>query len=183
MNAPLDLLQRLLTSITSLQEEFSNIKLAKSLFESILAEALELTDSPYGLILEIATETGAVEYHTIKSHELPEKISTIPPSSLQPEWLSTIAARIRKQQSVLHNQKGSTLPLIINSIRFDSYLALPLRTSELFTEILILANREHPYETWEAEFLKPFLVTCSNLISSYYTNEAHENITRELKGP
>jgi PAS domain S-box-containing protein len=181
----------LLRAISKAQSQFITAANRLTIFEGLLENLLELTDSEYGFIGEVLfREDGAGEIE-----EGFMKIRGIP--YLKTHSMTNIAWDEKTQRFYEENyEKGmefanmDTLfgaviltgkPVIANNPQTDprrggipdghpplnAFLGLPFFRGDTLLGIVGIANRLGGYDQEILDYLQPFLVTCSNLIEGY----------------
>lgn len=167
--------RRLLQAITVAQQELSRNVLPMEIFEKLLNELLELTQSEYGFIGEIHHDEKGAPYlttHAITNiawnAETRNFYEANVAQGLKFKNLDTLFGRvITTGEPVLsndpsHDPRKGGLPKGHPSL--DAFLGLPFFSREEFVGMVGIANRPGGYSEDMIEFLTPFLTTCSNLI-------------------
>ncbi|MBJ7899959.1 MAG: PAS domain-containing protein [Cyanobacteria bacterium RI_101] len=181
----------LLQAISKAQSQFITAANRLTIFEDLLENLLELTDSEYGFIGEVLfREDGAAEIE-----EGFMKIRGVP--YLKTHSVTNIAWDEATRQFYEENyEKGmeftnlNTLfgavvltgqPVIANNPQTDprrgglpdghpplnAFLGLPFFQGDTLLGMVGIANRPGGYDQEILDYLQPFLVTCSNLIEGY----------------
>ncbi|MDJ0510561.1 MAG: PAS domain S-box protein, partial [Crocosphaera sp.] len=191
----------LLQGISSAQSQFINNTDPTILFNDLLENFLNLTESEYGFMGEILytdQEQAYVEETYIKLRGK---------SSLKTQGLTDItwdeetrkfSAQNAPQDMEFHNLKslfGAVITtgkaVIVNNPATDSkpgalpqgyaplntFLGLPFYQNNHLAGIMGLANRKNGYDQDLIDYLQPFLTTCANLIRAY----RNESIRREAE--
>ncbi|WP_324281990.1 PAS domain S-box protein [Cyanobacterium aponinum UTEX 3221] len=181
----------LLQCISNAQSQFITAENRLTIFEDLLANLLELTDSEYGFI-------GEVLFRDDGSAEMKEtflKIKGVP--YIKTHSITNIAWNEETQKFYDENYKrgmefdnmntlfGAVImtgkPVIANSPKTDprsggtpkghpplnAFLGLPFFNKNRLLGVVGIANRLGGYDQSIVDYLQPFLVTCSNLIEGY----------------
>jgi len=199
----------LLSTITHAQAQFITAANRLTIFEGLLNNLLELTNSEYGFIGEVLFRGDGTAY--IKENLL--KIRGVP--YLQTHSITNISWNAETEKFYRDNyQKGmeftnlKTLfgavvltgkPVIANDVPTDprrggvpqghpplnAFLGIPFFKGNELTGMVGIANRPGGYDPDLIEHLQPFLTTCSNLIEGYRLDrrrqQAEELIAQQLR--
>lgn len=181
----------LLSTISQAQSQFITATNRLLIFEELLAQLLELTQSEYGFIGEVLFRDDGSAY----LEETLFKISGVP--YLRTHGITNIAWDAATRQFYEDNYErgmefenmntlfGAVImtgkPVISNSPTTDSrrggtptghpplnsFLGLPFFQGNTLMGLVGIANRAGGYNQEIIDYLAPFLVTCSNLIEGY----------------
>jgi len=194
----------LLKGISNAQSQFITAENRLTIFEGLLSSLLELTDSEYGFIGEVLfRDDGSAEME-----ETFLKIKGVP--YIKTHSITNIAWNEETQKFYEDNyEKGmefsnmNTLfgavimtgkPVIANSPKTDprrggtpdghpplnAFLGLPFFSKDKLIGMVGIANRPDGYDQSVVDYLKPFLVTCSNLIEGYKLDRDRRKTEQEL---
>ncbi|MGA1623705.1 MAG: PAS domain S-box protein, partial [Synechocystis sp.] len=182
---------QLLKTISRAQIAFINATDRLIIFEELLANLLELTDSEYGFIGEVLFR----ENGTATMEESFMKIRGVP--YVKTHGITNIAWNEETQKLYEENYEqgmeftnmntlfGAVImtgkPVIANSPRTDprrggtpaghpplnAFLGIPFFRGNNLMGMVGIANRPGGYSEDIIKFLEPFLITCSNLIEGY----------------
>jgi len=181
----------LLQTIGRAQSQFITAGNRRAIFEDLLEGLLELTDSEYGFIGEVLFRDGG----EATMEESFMKIRGVP--HLKTHGITNIAWDEETRQLYAENYSqgmefdnlntlfGAVIltgePVIANSPRtdprrggtpdghppLDAFLGLPFFSGSDLVGMVGIANRPGGYDEAMVEYLRPVLVTCSNLIKGY----------------
>jgi len=168
---------KLLNTIKKAQSRFINKTNSNQLFDELLAETLDLTQSEFGFIGEILLTDQGKQYlqaRTITNiacnKETQELYDLQYEIGLEFHNLDSLfGAVITTNKAVISNDpskdsRSGSLPQGHPPLK--SFLGLPFHQGEKLIGMVGMSNRPGGYDGEIIEFLQPFLVTCSNLIQA-----------------
>ncbi|UCJ12540.1 MAG: PAS domain S-box protein [Phormidium sp. PBR-2020] len=194
----------LLSTISQAQAQFITATNRLVIFEQLLAQLLDLTESQYGFIGEVLFRDDGSAY----LDETLFKISGTP--YLRTHSITNVAWDAATRQFYDDNyeqgmefENMNTLfgavvitgkPVISNSPTTDSrrggtpeghpplncFLGLPFFQGETLMGLVGIANRAGGYNQQIIDYLAPFLVTCSNLIEGYRIDHKRRQAEEKL---
>lgn len=188
----------ILSTISKAQSRFITEENHLVIFEELLTDLLNLTNSQYGFIGEVCfNKDGSA---TIEEHFFISKDS----SSLKTH--NQVASKIQKHypqnycQDIISTDINSLFasvittgkPLIVNNPKIDfppnqtpegqlnieTFLGLPFFSGSNLIGIVAIANNIEGYTESVIEYLQPFLMTCSILVEGFHL-EALKKVTEE----
>lgn len=183
--------KELLVAIGNAQSQFISGTSAPELFDDMLANLLDITQSEYGFIGEIKHQADGTPY--LKTHALTniawnqetrDFYEKNAPFGLEFFNLNTLFGHvITSQQVVLANSPKSDpraggIPEGHPSL--DHFLGIPFHLSNKFVGMVGIANRPGGYTQALVDFLQPLLFTCAQLIEAYRVNRERKDIFEEL---
>ena len=182
---------RILQAISSVQTQYLTDANPRILFDGMLADLLELTQSEYGFIGEIhfaADGSPMMEEGYMKTRGRPYlKTHAITNIAWNDETRAFYAENAPKGME-FHNLEtlfGAVIvtgePVIANSPSTDprsggipeghpdlnAFLGVPFYKNDKMMGMVGIANREGGYDEAIVEYLRPFLDTCSRVIEAY----------------
>ena len=201
--AALELSNRLLQAISSIQTQFLSDAEPAIIFDGMLDCLLELTESEYGFIGEIFLADDGnpiVEESYMKFRGRPYlKTHAITNIAWNEETRAFYAENAPKGME-FHNLQtlfGATIvtgePVIANSPSDDprrgglpdghpplnAFLGVPFYKNERMTGMVGIANRQGGYNEDIVHYLRPFLETCSRIIEAYKSDRQRNQIERK----
>ncbi|MFN9176238.1 MAG: PAS domain S-box protein, partial [Synechocystis sp.] len=196
---------RLLKTITKAQAQFIIAADRLTIFEELLTDLLDLTNSEYGFI-------GEVLFRDDGTAVLEESLMTIKGVPyLKAHSITNIAWDEATQKLYEENYQtgmeftnmntlfGAVImtgkPVIANSPRtdprrggtpnghppLDAFLGLPFFRGDALMGMVGIANRPGGYDEEIIAFLNPFLITCSNLIEGYRGDRQRRQAEAQLQ--
>ncbi|WP_455209659.1 PAS domain S-box protein [Kaarinaea lacus] len=182
---------QLLNIISRAQSQFIKESENKNVFDELLREILQLTDSEYGFIGEILYTPENQPY--LKSHALTniawnEETSRFyeenAPQGLEFYNLNTLfGATITSGQAVISNnpsQDSRRGGLPQGHPPLNAFLGVPFFAGDNFIGMAGLANRPQGYDEQLVEFIQPLLATCANLIDALRQEKRRRQAEEEL---
>lgn len=182
---------QLLNTISRAQSQFIKETNSHKVFDELLKELLQLTDSEYGFIGEILHTEANQPY--LKSHaitniawndETRAFYRQYAQSGLEFFNLDTLfGATIKTSEAVIANQPAEDprrggLPE--GHPPLNSFLGVPFFAGDKFVGMAGLANRPQGYDQQLVEFLQPLLTTCANLIDALRQAKRRRQAEEEL---
>jgi len=183
--------KQLLNAITSVLSRYITETDPYVLFNGLLDKLLEITESEYGFIGEVFFSTEKIPFiksyattniawsdRTRMLYEENKKNGMIfnKPNSLYGEVLKTGRLVISNRPATDPRSYG--LPK--GHPPLTAFMGVPFFAGGNFLGVVGLANRKNGYNERLAEILKPFLITCGNLIQAYRNNLKHQQVEVEL---
>ncbi|ACK68274.1 PAS/PAC sensor signal transduction histidine kinase [Rippkaea orientalis PCC 8801] len=193
----------ILRTISLAQSQFIADTVPQILFNDLLENLLNLTDSEYGFIGEILYSAQGKPYieeaHMktrgqpyLKTHaitniawneETRQFYAENSPHGMEFYNLKTLfGAVITTGQPVIANHPATDprrggLPEGHPSL--DTFLGLPFYHDNQLVGMVGIANREQGYDIELVEYLQPFLTTCANLIKAYRNERSRQQAEKE----
>lgn len=163
----------LMAAISRAQSHFIADAPASRLFTSLLKDILALTDSEFGYLGEVVTESdGTRDLHTHATAVNPDDDG--PRRMLAMEALGQLQPLFEQMrpeaQLLVCNAPAAELPehgLAHSPDALASLLVVPLKSANRLIGVLALANRPGGYATRLVERLELLLGTCGNLLTAY----------------
>ncbi|MFH1117755.1 MAG: PAS domain S-box protein [Pseudomonadota bacterium] len=183
---------RLLKAMNAAQDRFISNGDPKDLFNGLLTALLSVTESEYGFIDEVHRSDDGTLYRHVRA------ITNI-------AWNEATRARYERlsdEEFKFHNLNTLTgavvtggRPVISNDPADDprsgglppghpaihSFLGLPLISGGTLVGIVGAANRVGGYSQQLADFLKPYLNTCANIIMAYRNEQRRKDAEEALR--
>lgn len=184
--------KQLLNAITGALSHYITETDPYILFDGLLSNLLEITESEYGFIGEIffsteskpfikcyattniawSDETKILFEETRKKGMIFDKLNSLYGSVLKTGQL--VIANMPAADPRSYGLPNGHPPL-------NAFMGLPFFGGGEFIGVVGLANRKNGYHESLAESLNPFLTTCGNLIQGYRNNLKHQQIEVELE--
>jgi|GEM_PF-322044 len=182
---------QLLDTISRAQSQFIKEADHKKVFDDLLQELLQLTDSEYGFIGEIlhtAEHQPYLKTHAITNiawnEETRQFYQQNAPAGMEFFNLNTLfGAAIRSGEAVIANnpsedpRRGGLPP---GHPPLNAFLGVPFFAGDRFVGIAGLANRAQGYDEQLVEFIQPLLATCANLIDALRLEQRRRQAEQEL---
>jgi PAS domain S-box-containing protein len=200
---------QLLNAVSTAQAQFITAGNRLTIFEGLLSNLLELTDSEYGFIGEVRfrDDGSATLEKRPECDEILLKIRGVP--YVKTHSITNISWDRATQEFYEQNYEqgmefgnmntlfGAVVmtgkPVIANSPRTDprrggtpdghpplnAFLGLPFYSGSTLLGIVGIANRPQGYNQQIVEELEPFLITCSNLIEGYRLERQRQETEEE----
>ncbi len=162
-------------------------------FDGLVKKFLSLTRSEYGLIAELLHNADGTPY--LKNHASAQNISNEEISQFF-EKNPCEGFKFKNMKTLLGSVVASRKPVISNDPMTDprqggalpqghppisSFLGLPLYKVEELIGIIAVANRPGGYSEEMLEYLKPYLITCANIMSAYQNDRRRKEADKSLK--
>ena len=184
--------RQLLGAITRAQSEFITERDVRALFDGLLENLLAVTESEYGFIGEVFFDPGGSPYLKARAitniawnDETRRVYEEHAPSGLEFRNLNTLfGAVLTTREPVIANhpdsdpRAGGRPP---GHPPLKSFLGLPFFQGKTFIGMVGVANRPGGYDRRLADFLKPFLSTCSNIIHAYRLELKRQETEKSLR--
>ncbi len=176
---------RLLAAISRAQARFIGETEVGEVFDQLLADLLDLTDSEYGFIGDVLQAHGRpyLKIHAIANVAWDEATRDFfdrhAPQGMEFSKLDTlIGAVLSSGRTVIandpaHDPRRGGLPK--GHPPLDAFLGQPFHFGERMVGMLGIANRPGGYDEEIVQFLEPLLRTCAQLIEAL-----RQNIERKL---
>ncbi|WP_455203645.1 PAS domain S-box protein [Kaarinaea lacus] len=168
---------QLLNTISRAQSQFIKETDNNKVFDELLREILQLTDSEYGFIGEILHTAENQPY--LKSHAITNIAwdddtrrfyEENAPNGMEFFNLNTLfGATVTSGEAVITNypaQDSRSGGLPKGHPPLNAFLGVPFFAGDEFVGMAGLANRPQGYDEHLVEFLQPLLTTCANLIDA-----------------
>jgi len=172
---------RLLAAISRTNEHFIANMQPQALFDKLLTDVLDLSDSEYGFIGEVLyTKDGApyLKTHAISNIAWNEQTRQFyndnAPNGLEFYNLKTLFGEVLRTGKIVisndpsNDSRGGGLPE--GHPAMHAFLGIPLYLADEFVGMAGVANREDGYDNDIIDYLAPLLGTCSNIINAYRVN-------------
>jgi PAS domain S-box-containing protein/putative nucleotidyltransferase with HDIG domain len=183
---------KLLRSISRAQSEYITHQDKSSLFQGILSDMLDLTDSQYGFIGEVLHDDSGVPFlrtpavaHRGANAAVRSFIEKYGAGELDFTNLETLfGLAIRSGGAVISNDPArETLSggLPPDHPPLDSFLGLPFFSGETLIGMIGVANRVGGYDQTLISFLEPYLATCGHLVEAYRNDRRRIRAEEALK--
>ena len=182
---------RLLSSINRIQSHFIANVDPRVLFDQLLTDILSLTESEYGFIGDILRsdsgephlKTRAIthrDWNDAARKSYDENAPTGPEFSNLKLLLGTVISSGRPvvSNNPSNDPGGGGIPEVDHSL--NHYFGLPVYLGEKLIGMVGMANRPGGYDEELAEYLKPLLNTCANIIERY-RNDPRQKQAEEIK--
>jgi PAS domain S-box-containing protein len=184
---------KLLHAITRAQMEFITNVDSRELYDGLLENLLDITDSEYGFIGELLYDPDGTPY--LKTHaitniawnqETLKFYEENAPQGLEFRNLKTLFGTvITRAEAVISNDPD-------NDIRaggrpeghppLNAFLGLPFFSGKEFIGMVGIANRPGGYDEELVHFLRPFLITCANIIQAFRVDRKRILVEESLTG-
>ncbi len=196
---------QLLHAVSDIQSQFIADVEPRMLFDALLDNLLELTQSAYGFTSEIlyaADGTTSVEAAHMKMRGRPYlKTYSVTNIAWNEETCALYAEQSPKGME-FHNLQtlfGAVImtgkPVISNSPATDprrgglpeghpplnAFLGLPLYQNNVLIGMVAVANRSGGYDEALVEHLQPFLATCANIMAAYRNDRRRQQVEAALQ--
>lgn len=182
----------LLSSIKNAQSKYIIESYSKQLFDELLDETLNLTQSEFGFIGEILKDQDGKPFlntHTITNiawNKVTRKLY---------DQNASLGMEFHNLDSLFGTVITTGKPVISNDPSNDprscglpkghpplkSFLGLPFFHSGKMIGMVGMANRSEGYNKKLIDYLQPFLVTCSNLLQAWRNEQIRKNTELALK--
>jgi PAS domain S-box-containing protein len=182
----------ILDAISHSQSQFIIHEKLKLIFDGLLANILQLTQSEFGFIGEVLHKPDGKPYlktHTLTNIAWNEETRALynkhDETGMEWEGMDTLfGAVITTGKPVIANDptedpRRGGLP--DGHPPLNCFLGLPFFNGETMTGMVGMANRPGGYDEDLIEFLQPFLTTCANLLLASKNNERRKLAERALK--
>jgi PAS domain S-box-containing protein len=182
----------LLGAIHNAQTQYIANGSGKQIFDDLLNNILELTQSEYGFIGEIFHEPEGQPYMKTRAltniawnEETHTLYNQYAETGMEWRGMDTLfGAAIMNEEPVISNDpandpRSGGLPKGHPSL--NAFLGLPFFHGEAMIGLMGIANRPGGYDERLVEYLQPFLVTCSNLVQAYRNSERRKLAEEALK--
>ncbi len=183
---------KLLEVIYKIQSGFILEANPRHSFDALLNNLLSLTNSEYGFIGEILYEPDGNPYlktQTLTNISWSEETNIFfkegSPHGMEFKNLKTLfGAVITTGKPVISNDPSNDprrggLPE--GHPHLNAFLGLPFSRDKKMLGMVGIANRPGGYDEKIVDYLKPFLVTCANIIESYRNEERRKEIEEQLR--
>ncbi len=188
----LDHSHRLLLAISHVQSQFIVDANPAELFDNLLNDLLELTDSQYGFIGEVLYADGGAPYlktHAITNIAWNEKTRRFYADNfrqgLEFTNLNTLfGAVMASRQPVIANSPATDLRrggLPEGHPPLNAFLGVPFSQSGELIGMVGIANRPGGYDHGIVDFLDPFLATCANIVAAYRNDRRRQEVEEALR--
>lgn len=173
-------IQEVLKGISEIQNTFIGKAASKKIFNKILEVLLKTTQSKVGYIGEVQEQDGL---SLLIPHAQMELVRVNSPVINDNESFANIfkiftKQIIRTRKPVLYAEGDGMLELGTGPFEIENFIGLPLFHNSAFVGIVGVANKKWGYGDDDIRLLRPFLATCSTLISAY-KNEVIRDTERE----
>jgi len=196
---------QLLKTITKAQAQFIIATDRLTIFEELLTDLLELTDSEYGFIGEVLFRedgTAAMEDSLMKIRGVPYlKTHSLTNIAWNEETQKLYEGAYQKGMEFtnMNTLFGAVImtgkPVVANNPAtdrrrggtpkghppLDAFLGLPFFRGDTLMGMVGIANRPGGYSEEIIRFLEPFLITCSNLIEGYRSDHQRRQAETRLQ--
>ncbi|MBE9222790.1 PAS domain S-box protein [Cyanobacterium stanieri LEGE 03274] len=194
----------LLSTISKAESQFITAENRLTIFEQLLSDLLELTDSEYGFIGEVLFKedgSASIEENFFKIKGVPYiKNRSITNIAWNEETLKYYEENFEEGME-FHNMQtlfGAVVttgkPVIANNPSTDSrrggtpqghpplnaFLGLPFFSGHNLVGIVGIANAPRDYDDAVIEYLQPFLMTCSILIEGFRLDQQKKLAEQQL---
>lgn len=183
--------RELLAAIAKAQSQYIGRISATDLFDDMLSSLLALTKSEYGFIGEIKYQDDGTPF--LKTHALTniawnEETRTFyeenAPYGLEFYNLKTLFGHVITSEEVVianspkEDKRAGGIPE--GHPPLNHFLGVPFHLADKFVGMVGIANRPGGYSSEIVEFLKPFLMTCAQLIEAYRIDRENKQVIDEL---
>jgi len=162
------------------------------LFNGLLENVLQLTDSEYGFIGEVFYNNTGQPYiqsyattNIAWSQETRELYKKTEKQGLTFSKLNTLYGEILKTGKYVISNNPAKDPrsggLPNGHPPLNKFLGIPFYSADNLLGVVGIANRESGYDESLIEYLQPFLSTCGNLIQAYQNNRQKQAVEQELQ--
>ncbi len=183
---------RLLLAISHAQSQFIVDANPAELFDNLLNDLLELTDSRYGFIGEVLYADGGAPYlktHAITNIAWNEETRRFYADNFQQGLeftnLNTLfGAVMASRQPVIANSPATDLRrggLPEGHPPLNAFLGVPFSQSGQLIGMVGIANRPGGYDCGIVDFLDPFLATCANIVAAYRNDRRRQQVEEALR--
>ena len=170
--------QKLLEVIRRAQAQFIQTAETRQLFDDMLTELLELTESEYGFIGEVLTTQEGALY--LKTHAI-TNIAWNDDTRKFYEENAPKGLEFLNLKTLFGTVMTTEEPVIANSPYEDprrgglpeghpalnAFLGLPFFSGKTMVGMVGIANRPQGYDTDLVQYLEPLLATCGNIIAAH----------------
>lgn len=190
----------LLELITKIQEKYIMAVAADDLFDQMLSNILDLTESEYGFIGEIfyrnnqepdleKTFLKMRSKANLKTTVLPEETQTLSANTspeerqfyqLNPLFCTVILTGkpiISNNLSPAETPQGQVPPKFPS---IQDFLGLPFYSNNKLIGLIGIANRTQGYNQDLINYLQPLLTTCANIIEAYRNEQRRQQAEEEI---
>lgn len=183
--------RELLAAIAKAQSQYIGRVSATELFDDMLGSLLALTNSEYGFIGEIKYQEDGSPF--LKTHALTniawnDETRTFyeenAPYGLEFFNLKTLFGHVITSEEVVianspkDDKRAGGIPE--GHPALNHFLGVPFHLADKFVGMVGIANRPGGYSSEIVEFLKPFLMTCAQLIEAYRIDRQNKQVVDEL---
>jgi PAS domain S-box-containing protein len=183
---------QLLDAIRHAQQQYITQRDPKLVFDDLLNNVLQLTQSKFGFIGEVLQSPEGKDY--LKVHATTNISKNKETRKLYGNYID-IGMELHNLETLFEDVVTTGKPVISNepdkgprsgglspeNLPLDSFLGLPFSHGERTIGIVGIANRPTGYEEAMVEYLQPFVATCSNLITAYRNDETRRRTEDALK--
>lgn len=197
---------QLLTIISNTQSQFIIDINPSNLFDYLLDNLLDLTNSEYGIIGEIVyTEIGETSLEeayfkmrnksSIKTNMMINLRDNLECLNLDQENVIT-KTELHSLQNLFRSVILTEKPVIINNYdqvitnqnvvrdqnsNVNSFLGLPFYINSQLIGLVGIANSPNSYNLDLVEFLQPLINTCANIINAYRSDQKRKEVEKSLQ--
>ncbi|MBD3267573.1 PAS domain S-box protein, partial [bacterium] len=182
----------LLQALTNAQANFITHVEPRALFNDLLRNLLDLTQSEYGFIGEVLhTNTGAPYLKTYSISNIAWNKETLDfyednmPNGLEFHNMNTLFGWVITHKATMISNNPSAdfraggLPGGHPPLR--AFLGIPFFGGDKMIGMIGIANRPGGYNEDIVNYLQPFLATCSNIIEAHKNNQRRETAEKALR--
>jgi signal transduction histidine kinase/CheY-like chemotaxis protein len=172
----IELQSKLIHAMGEIKSKFLQGVNEKEIFDSLLAQVLEMTESKYGYIGEVLykEEQPYLKTKSITDISWNEEIKEIyfenAPQGMEFTNLNSLFGHVLKHNEHVISNSPKNDPrkagITLGHPLLDSYLGIALRFDNQLIGSVGLGNKEGGYTEEDIEFLTPYLDTCSLLIKA-----------------
>jgi len=182
----------LLAAISRACEQFIANADPRKVFDNMLLDLLDLSDSEYGFIGEVLYQSDGTPYlktyaltNIAWNEETRKFYDENAPSGLEFFNLNTLFGTVLRTgkpviaNDPMHDERRGGLPEGHPALNF--FLGIPLYHGQKFVGIAGVSNRKQGYDEELLTYLDPLLKTCSNIISAIKNSLEREQAEAALK--
>ncbi len=182
----------LINIISDAQNQFIGTQDNKQVFKNLLNRLLEYTNSEYGFIGEVFTDSEGQPY--LKTNFLTDISWNEETNRLYQQSLDNgmefhnlktlfgavmLSGQVVISEDPVHDPRRGGLPH--GHPPLNAFMGLPIHKGEQMIGMVGLANRPQGYSQALADNLAPYLAACANLILAVRSEALRERLTQELR--
>jgi len=181
----------LLKTLTDAQNRYFIDPNPRELFEKILNELLEITQSEFGFISEIRKDADDQPYlktfavtNIAWNEETRKYYDTYAAEGLEFHNLKTLFGVVLTTEKPVISNNPKTDPrrggLPAGHPELRCFMGLPFHAADEFVGVIGIANRPGGFDQDVVDFLQPFLATCAGIVQSYKNDRRRKAVEEDL---
>ncbi|PHR21368.1 MAG: hypothetical protein COA38_18870 [Fluviicola sp.] len=162
-------IQEILKGISEIQFAFIGEETPETFFEKILHTLLKITYSRFGYIGEVQKQNGKLTLIPHARAALSEQgLQEITPQGFCQNSFDELTQKVLTTgKPILYNKADEIKVTGSSCSNLENFMGLPFYSKNELVGIIAVANKKFGYNDKNVRLLRPFLATCSTLISAY----------------